>query len=106
MKEYTWENKKPIMASDIIYAVTSELDYEMNRLIILENNYHNYIILEGSHCSCYDFDEVTWDATEFEDLKEMKKYLNAENWGLRRKAFEFMNYYSSEFRNRSLEISF
>ena len=105
MKEYSWENKKPIMASNIIYAVTSELDYEMNRLIILEENY-KYIILEGSHCSCYDFDEVIWNATEFKDLKEMKKYLNAENWGLRRKAFEFMNYYSSEFRNHSLEISY
>lgn len=105
MKEYVWENKKPILAHNIIYAVTSEQDYEMSRLIILEENY-KYIVLEGSHCSCYDFDETTWDATEFEDLKEMKKYLNAENWGLRRKAYEFMNYYSSEFRNRSLEIGF
>ena len=77
MKEYTWENKKPIMASDIIYGVTSELDYEMNRLIILENGYHNYIILEGSHCNCYDFDEVIWDATEFEKygLKNAKSLM-------------------------------
>lgn len=105
MKEYVWENKKPIQAHNIIYAVTTEEDYEMSRLIILEENY-KYIVLEGSHCSCYDFDETTWDATEFEDLKEMKKYLNAENWGLRRKAYEFMNYYSREFRNRSLEIEF
>lgn len=89
MKECVWENKKPILAHNIIYAVTTEQDYEMSRLIIIEENY-KYAILEGSHCSCYDFDETTWDVTEFEDLKEMKKYLNAENWSLRRKAYELL----------------
>ena len=106
MKEYTWENKKPILAYNIIYAVTSEENYNMSRLIILEENY-KYIILEGSHCSCYDFDETTWDATEFEDLKEMKKYLNAPDYEkLRRKAFNFMNYYSNEFNSIKVETKF
>lgn len=106
MKEYVWENKKPILAHNIIYAVTSEEDYSMERLIIIKENY-KYTILEGSHCSCYDFDETTWDATEFENLKEMKKYLNAPDYGkLRRKAFNFMNYYSNEFNSIKVETKF
>ena len=37
MKQYRWKNKESIMAHNILYACTSEEDFRMGRLIILED---------------------------------------------------------------------
>ena len=96
MKQYRWKNDKEIKAHEILYAVTSQDDYEMYRLILLEIDYFNYVVLEGSHCSCYNFDECTWDATEFDgldSLSELKKFLSLDDYcGLREKAYNFINW--------------
>lgn len=31
-----------------------------------------YILLEGWHCSCYDWPEVDWDATHYEEDELLK----------------------------------
>lgn len=65
-------NTKP---HNILFASTSDQDYEMSRLILLEDveEYGNYIILEGSHCSCYGFDDTQWEAVQYteEELKAL-----------------------------------
>jgi hypothetical protein len=61
----------------IIIAITSEPDYEMERKILLQFNYGTFIILEGYHCSCYDFDDTEWEAIEYTE-EELSKLANAE----------------------------
>lgn len=102
MKQYQWENKESIMAHNILYACTSEKDYDMRRLVILENvpQYGYYTVLEGGHCSCYDFDETEWEATEFDSKEELLKFLSLEDYcyGLRETALKFMKFYLLETR--------
>ncbi len=60
----------------ILVAVTSEPDYEMERRILLKLNYDRYVLVEGSHCSCYDFDDTEWSAIEY-TRDELVKLANA-----------------------------
>ena len=57
----------------IVCAAQSEPDYSEDRQILLyggdEGDYHGngpFILLDGGHCSCYDWEEVEWDATEYD----------------------------------------
>ena len=70
------QNIKP---ENILFALTSEEDYEMSRVIILENieEYGKYFILEGFHCSCYGFKDTDWKGTEY-TFEEMRKL--ADTW--------------------------
>lgn len=61
-------NLKP---HNIVVAYTSEIDYEMHRMILAELK-GEYLILDGSHCSCYDFDETDWCGTLFTRDELMK----------------------------------
>lgn len=49
----------------ILVAATSAPDYEMDRVLIAEDwpDYGDYTVIQGSHYSCYDFDEVEWSGT-------------------------------------------
>ena len=56
----------------IVCAAQSEPDYSEDRQILLyggnEGDYHGkgpFVVLDGGHCSCYDWEEVDWDATEY-----------------------------------------
>ena len=56
----------------IVCAAQSQPDYSEDRQILLyggdEGDYHNggpFIVLDGGHCSCYDWEEVEWFATEY-----------------------------------------
>ena len=64
MKVFNLDNFQ-IEPHHILVAVTSEPDYEMERRILLELNYDRFVLIEGSHCSCYDFDETKWSAIEY-----------------------------------------
>jgi len=56
----------------IICAAQSEPDYSEDRQILLyggeAGDYHGngpFIVLDGGHCSCYDWEDVEWYATEY-----------------------------------------
>lgn len=66
-----------IKPHNIVVAFTSEPDYEMSRHILLEIKYDSYILLEGHHCSCYDFDDTEWEAIEYTE-DELLKLADAE----------------------------
>ena len=86
---------KEIPIHKIVIAFTTKPDYEMDRCLLVEDypEYSDYLILNGGHCSCYDFDEVTWDGYYFAKLehktsKEMKEEISKlmhswtnEHWG-------------------------
>jgi hypothetical protein len=77
MKKIDWKNEGfEIKPHHIVIACTSEPDYEMNRQILLENGFENFIVLEGYHCSCYDFDDTEWEAIEY-IRDELKNLANA-----------------------------
>ena len=67
-----------IPARQILFAATSDQDYDMSRTIILDTD-KSYTGIKGSHCSCYGFDETEWDATEYTG-EELGKAL--EGWTL------------------------
>lgn len=48
----------------VIFAVTSPCDYAMSRIIVLGSDGF-FIVLQGSHCSCYGFDDTSWDGMEY-----------------------------------------
>jgi hypothetical protein len=62
---------------DILCAYTTDPDYDMYRFILLEKGYDSYIVVEGGHCNCYDFDETEWEAIEY-TRDELKSLANAE----------------------------
>jgi len=83
MRNYKNErlNKLEMQPYNIVVAGTSEPDYEMSRKILLERleglEYGEYVLLDGGHCSCYDFDETEWDAIVYEK-EELIKLANAD----------------------------
>lgn len=66
-----------IKPQHIVVAETTEPDYEMDRKILLEMGYDNYIVVEGWHCSCFGFDESEWDAISYTE-DEIRKLANAD----------------------------
>lgn len=75
MKKVNWREIN-IQPHHIVTADTTPPDYEMSRRILLELSYDEYVILEGHHCSCYDFDDTEWEAIEY-TRDELKKLSNA-----------------------------
>ena len=49
----------------VLFAFTTPEEYEMERLVIAERyegEWQKYVVAQGGHCSCYEFDAVKWDA--------------------------------------------
>lgn len=96
MEKYNLKNKDDIKMANILFATTSERDYEMLRLILLENmpdtKYDEYVLAEGGHCSCYDFDETEWDCIKVTE-EELNKILEKSGYGLRGRLKEFLKNY-------------
>ncbi len=72
MRELNREETTVIVANinavTVLFAATSERDYEMSRVILADTG-NEFTVLYGGHCSCYGFDEVEWDATEYTELE-------------------------------------
>jgi hypothetical protein len=83
MRKYSKErlSELELQPFNVMVAETSQPDYEMSRNILLERlkglEYGEYVLLEGGHCSCYDFDETQWDATVY-TREELIKLADAE----------------------------
>lgn len=95
MEKYNLKDKK-IEAHNILFATTSERDYSMERLLLLEDmpdtEYNEFILAEGSHCSCYGFDETEWDCIKI-TRDELYKIIEQNDWGLRKRLKEFLKSY-------------
>lgn len=68
----TVEAPREIETWRIVCAAQSEPNYSEDKQILLyggnEGDYHGngpFIVLDGGHCSCYDWEEVEWYATEY-----------------------------------------
>lgn len=90
-------NEKEIKPHNILYCVTSEMYYEMERLMLLEDmpdtESGEYVLVEGDHCSCYGFDDTCWDATVYTGDELVRLLSDCENYELRLKLKEFLRYY-------------
>lgn len=95
MRKYNLKNKDYIKLSNVLFATTSPCDWEMNRLLLLEHmpdtNYNEYVLAEGYHCSCYDFDETDWDCIVVTE-EELSKILK-DSYGLRLRLKKFLENY-------------
>ena len=76
------EAPKAIKTWRIICAAQSEPDYSESRQILIyagEDTWERrYMLLDGGHCSCFDWEDVEWDAVEYTEeellaLAESKK---------------------------------
>lgn len=100
MKQFLWENKKEIRPDKIIYAVTSEANHEVSKLIILAGEKNDtYIIIEGFHSSNNDFADFDWEATEVTGIEELKNFLDDTYDELRSKASQYLKW-SNLFENK------
>lgn len=94
-------NPKDIPLSDIILSYTNDEGYDAERDFLIDTwNYDDvkasYVIIEGEHCSCYDFDDIEWNMTAYEpsELVKVAKgrigegYFNPEFWKMVLKYFE------------------
>lgn len=70
-----------IKPHQILVAITSEPDYEMDRNILLTDidglEHDEYLLLEGSHCSCFDFDDTDWNGIVY-NSDELRKLANSD----------------------------
>lgn len=98
MEKYSLKNKTDIKMHNILFATTTGKDYEMARLILLEDmpdtNYNEFVLVEGYHCSCYDFDETEWDCIKLtkDELEKMLENVE-DNETLRKELKEFLSRY-------------
>ena len=67
MEKIDYKKIEDIRLENVLYADTSPIGYEMDRTILLDtmDSSSNYIIVTGSHCSCYNFDETEWEALQY-----------------------------------------
>ena len=66
----------------------------MSRWLLLEDledlKWNEYVIVEGYHCSCYDFDETEWEAIKYdreELVKIAKDRIEKDVWDEKEKTF-------------------
>ena len=73
--------KEGIKPHQILITITNDSDYEVERKLLLQDieglKCDEYLVLEGNHCSCYDFDDTLWTGTVYV-RNELYKLANAE----------------------------
>lgn len=68
--------------TDVVCSATSPPDWEMDRVMYLDNNgifetedgeyIGGYVIADGGHCSCYGFEETEWHFMSYTKEELMK----------------------------------
>lgn len=75
MEKYDLKNKK-IKLHNIVITITSSIDYYMERYMLLEDledlKSNEFVVVEGSHCSCYGFDDTEWEAIKYTEVELLK----------------------------------
>ncbi len=68
-----------IKPHNIIFAYTTPINYDMSRLMLVEDigGYDEYLLLNEYHCSYYGFDDCTWKTTVY-TKEELIKLANAD----------------------------
>lgn len=94
---------KTIYPDEVLFSVTSKETWDMYRLILLENRNYNenfdFVLIEGSHCSCYGFSDIEWHGIKLTTDELVKLLKNVQPYEeLRIKLKNFMRYYSNYFR--------
>ena len=80
MERYNLKNKTDIKMHNVLFAKTSERNYEMERLLLLED--------------MPDFDETNWDCTKLTKDELNKLLEKTEEWEtLRKELKEFLARY-------------
>ena len=98
MRKYEIRNKDDIKLHNIVFAYTSSRDYSMERILLLDDmsdtNWDEYVLVEGYHCSCHDFDDCTWEATAYteKELHKLLEYVPAYDEGKQKLKIFFDNY--------------
>jgi hypothetical protein len=107
MKKYEIKNKTDLKMHNILFCTTSKEDYEMERLMLLEympDCEHQYVLIEGYHCSCFDFDECTWHAIELNQEELIKLLKNTREYEtLRKELKNFLINYKWDFKKQLQE---
>lgn len=71
--------KGEVKFHNIVLAYTGGLYYEESRYLLLERlddlKLDEYVIVEGYHCSCYEFDDTKWEAIKY-SRKELLKIID------------------------------
>lgn len=99
MEEYNLKNKTDIKMHNVVFATTSSaVGWKMKRLLLLEDmpdtKIDEFVLVEGEHCSCYDFDETNWDCTKLTKDELNKLLEKIEDLGtLRKELKEFLARY-------------
>lgn len=99
MRKYKIKDKD-IKVHNILFSTTTNEDYEMSRLVLLEGmpdiKYNEYVLVEGWHCSCYGFDDTEWEAIIF-TREELDKLVKAKPYDyLRERLKDFWEDYTGE----------
>ena len=71
--------KEGLKPHQIVLTITTKECYEEIRKMLLKDindlEDNEYLLLEGYHCSCYDFDDTRWQGTVYtrEELKKISR---------------------------------
>lgn len=76
MRNYRIINDLTVNLSNVLFCTTSNIDYSMDRIILCEElpecEMNEYVLIYGGHCSCYGFDETSWEATVYTESELIK----------------------------------
>ena len=70
---------KTLPSHRVVIALTDNEGYEETRFILATagiSSPEDYLVITGGHCSCYGFEETTWEATAY-SVEELWKLMNS-----------------------------
>lgn len=98
--DYKIENRNDIKVSNVVFAYSNlPLSFEEERLLLLEDmpgtRPYEYVLAEGWHCSCFDFNDIEWSCLKL-TIEELEKILQNDKSFLRLKLKDFLKGYFGE----------